>query len=123
MLALSRRDGRAAAALDAAGIDWRVAPAGKGQHLRAALWLLQQVRSHRPALIWTSLTQATLLGQLAGVLIKTPVVSWQHNAVLKPANLRLLRLMRRPHRPVGGGLRDGGAHHPRAATAGARAGG
>ncbi len=95
VLALSRRDGRAAAALDAAGIDWRVAPAGKGQHLRAALWLLREVGRHRPALIWTSLTQATLLGQLAGLLSRTPVVSWQHNAVIKPANLRLLRLTRR----------------------------
>ncbi len=95
VLALSRRDGRALPALEAAGVDVRVAPAGRGEHRAAAAWLLGEVRRYRPALIWTSLTQATLLGQVAGLLTRTPVVSWQHNARLKPANLLLLRATRR----------------------------
>ena len=69
-------------------------PAAPGDHLRAAAWLLAELRAWRPALIWTSLTQATLIGQLTARALGLPVVSWQHNAVLKPANLRLLRLTR-----------------------------
>lgn len=95
VLALSRRDGRAAPALEAAGVDLRVCPAGPRDHAAAMLWLLRELRAHRPALIWTSLVQATLLGQVAGLLTRTPVVSWQHNARLKPANLALLRATRR----------------------------
>ncbi|MBE7217205.1 MAG: glycosyltransferase family 4 protein [Caulobacteraceae bacterium] len=95
VLALSRRDGRAAAALDAAGLDWRVSPWGLRAHVRAGAWLLREVRRWRPDVIWTSLTQATLLGQLAGWASQVPVVSWQHNAVLKPANLAMLKATRR----------------------------
>jgi glycosyltransferase involved in cell wall biosynthesis len=94
VLALSRRDGRAAAAFDAAGLDWRVAEAGAGQHLRAAGWLIAELKAFAPDLIWTSLTQATVLGQLAGAVLRRPVVSWQHNAFLKPGNLALLRALR-----------------------------
>jgi glycosyltransferase involved in cell wall biosynthesis len=95
VLALSRRNGLAAAAFDAAGVDWRVSKAGAREHLRAAAWLVGELRTFRPDLIWTSLTQATLIGQLAGAALRRPVISWQHNAYLKPANLALLKAMRR----------------------------
>jgi glycosyltransferase involved in cell wall biosynthesis len=94
VFALSRRNGLAARALDAAGVDWTVSPAGARQHVRAAAWLLPQLRAFRPDVIWTSLTQATLIGQLAGALLRRSVVSWQHNAFLKPINLALLRSLR-----------------------------
>src|SRR5690242_405925 len=80
VLALSRRDGRAIPAFDAAGLSWAVSPADKGDHVRAAAWLLGELRQFRPACIWTSLTQATAMGQAAGVLLGIPVASWQHNA-------------------------------------------
>lgn len=95
LFALSRRDGRAAAALDAAGIRHAVSSAGKSEHLRAGYWLHRQLRAFQPTVIWTSLTQATVIGQMLGAWLNVPVVSWQHNAFLKPANRTLLRLMRR----------------------------
>ena len=95
LFALSRRDGRALPAIDAAGLPWTVHPGAKGEHLRAALWLDRQLRAFGPDLIWTSLTQATIIGQLIGFRRRVPVVSWQHNAFLKPANRRLLRLTRK----------------------------
>jgi glycosyltransferase involved in cell wall biosynthesis len=94
VFALSRRDGRAISGLDAAHVRWSVSPAGKFEHLRAAGWLWRELRRFRPTCLWTSLTRATLIGQAAGRLLSTPVVSWQHNAFLKPANLALLRRTR-----------------------------
>ncbi|WP_139139252.1 glycosyltransferase family 4 protein [Sphingobium phenoxybenzoativorans] len=95
LFALSRRDGRAASALDAAEIDYRVSDAGKSDHLAAARWLHRELKAFGPTVIWTSLTQATIIGQIMGLLMRKPVVSWQHNAYLKPANRRLLALTRR----------------------------
>ncbi len=95
IFALSRRNGRAAAMLDAAGIRYEVYEGGKADHLRATWWLWRRLHAYAPTLIWTSLTQATIIGQIIGALMRVPVVSWQHNAFLRPANLRLLRLTRR----------------------------
>lgn len=94
VFALSRRDGRAAPALESAGLEPVAAPAGPGDHLRAAAWLLRELRAWPPSLVWTSLTRATVIGQLTARALGAPVVSWQHNAFLRPANLRLLRLTR-----------------------------
>lgn len=94
IFALTRRDGRGLAALKDAGIDVVVRDGGERDHVEALRWLVAELRHWRPTLIWTSLTRATLLGQLAGLRLARPVVSWQHAAYLKPANLRLLRLTR-----------------------------
>lgn len=95
VFALSRRDGRAAVALADAGIAYHVCEVGKSDHLRAAMWLWRRLARFRPTVIWTSLTQATIIGQLIGLVLRIPVISWQHNAYLKPANRRLLTLTRR----------------------------
>jgi glycosyltransferase involved in cell wall biosynthesis len=95
IFALTRRDGRGLPAMQAAGLRVHVRPGGEADHLSAAAWLDAQVATWRPDLIWTSLTRATLLGQLVGARRGVPVVSWQHNAFLKPANLRLLRATQR----------------------------
>jgi len=95
VFALSRRNGLAAEAFDAAGVDWRVCGAGARAHLRAAAWLMGELKAFRPDLIWTSLTQATVIGLLAGKALERPVVCWQHNAFLKPVNLLLLKALRR----------------------------
>jgi len=94
VFALSMRNGKGRPALIAAGLDHRIGPGAKHQHGRAFRWLRAELRAFRPDLIWTSLTQATLMGQIAGRLMGVPVVSWQHNAFLKPANRRLLRITR-----------------------------
>ena len=91
ILALTRRDGRALSAMQAAGLRVTVRDGGERDHPAALAWLDRQVERGRADLIWTSLTRATLLGQLVGARRRLPVVSWQHNAFLKPANRMLLR--------------------------------
>lgn len=91
--ALVRRDGRAIAPMEAAGLEVVVRDGGEKDHLAALGWLDDRITQDRPTHIWTSLTRATLLGQLVGQRRRVPVVSWQHAAYLKPANRRLLRLL------------------------------
>lgn len=92
VFALTRRDGRAVAAMEAAGLTVHVRPGGEKDHGRTLAWLERRLRDWRPDVIWTSLTRATLLGQIVGQRLSVPVVSWQHAARLKLANLLLLRL-------------------------------
>ncbi|QJU60341.1 glycosyltransferase [Sphingomonas sp. AP4-R1] len=95
IFALTRRDGRAIAPMEAAGFPVIVRDGGEKDHVAALRWLDAQMRAWRPDVIWTSLTRATLLGQLIGLRRRRTVVSWQHAAFLKPANLRLLRATNR----------------------------
>ncbi|MEQ7874357.1 glycosyltransferase family 4 protein [Sphingomonas sp. ASV193] len=95
VLALARRDGRAEAAIRAGGTEVTVRAGGTADHWSAYRWLKAELAKRRPDAVWTSLTRATLLGQAAARPLGVPVVSWQHAAFLKPANLRLMRLARR----------------------------
>ncbi|GBQ41959.1 glycosyltransferase family 4 protein [Komagataeibacter europaeus] len=92
--ALSRRNGRAMPHLRHAGLDPVVLGADRAPIARQMAGLDAWVRHVRPTHIWTSLTRATLLGQMVGAWRRIPVVSWQHNAFLLPANLALLRMMK-----------------------------
>ena len=93
VFALTRRDGRALAAMEAAGLQVHIREGAEKDHLDALTWLDREIADFAPTLIWTSLTRATLLGQLVGLRRRLPVVSWQHAAFLKPANLFLLRAL------------------------------
>ncbi len=93
VLALTRRDGRAGPVIEAAGARLIVREGGEKDHAAATRWLSAQVQALRPTHLWTSLTRATLLGQVVGGARGVPVVSWQHAAYLKPWNRRLLRLL------------------------------
>jgi glycosyltransferase involved in cell wall biosynthesis len=93
VLALTKRDGRALPAMHDAGLTVSVREGGEKDHFAAFRWLDAMVMCGRPDLIWTSLTRATLLGQLVGLRRGIPVVSWQHAAYLKPANRILLRAL------------------------------
>lgn len=95
VFALTRRDGRAVGAMESAGLAVHVRDGGEKDHLAAFEWLTNRLRDWKPDLIWTSLTRATLLGQVVGGRLSTPVVSWQHAAFLKPANRLLLRARQR----------------------------
>ena len=95
IFALTRRDGRAVSAMSDAGLNLQVRAGGEKDHFSALIWLDQKIAASRPDIIWTSLTRATLLGQLVGLRRRIPVVSWQHKAFLRPTNRRLLRMMRR----------------------------
>jgi len=91
VVSLMERDGRARPALEAAGITYEVIGGPRRRYLQTAQRLDRIVRRVRPDLLWTSLTHATVTGQLVGRLRGVPVVSWLHNAWLKPANEQLLR--------------------------------
>jgi len=91
VFALTRRDGRALPAFDAANLDVSIRQGGEKDHIAALRWLDTALSEWRPTHLWTSLTRATLLGQLVGLRRHVPVVSWQHAAFLKPANRLLLR--------------------------------
>jgi len=91
VFALARRDGRALAAFEGAGVPVTVRDGGERDHAAAFRWLKEILRREKPDALWTSLTRATLLGQRAARPYRTPVVSWQHAAFLKPANAFLLR--------------------------------
>lgn len=90
VIALMRQDGRAAARLEAARIEYRVlGPERFGG--RCFLRLLRELRRDRPDLIWTSLARSAIAGQIAGRLLNIPVVSWQNNGFLRWWNLAALR--------------------------------
>ncbi|MFC1720116.1 glycosyltransferase [Pseudomonadota bacterium] len=91
---LMLQDGKACANFERAGVEYEVL--GRGKWDIAASWmkLLNSLKRDAPDLIWTSLTRATLFGQLAGKKLSIPVVSWQHSAFLKSSNLFLLRRTR-----------------------------
>jgi hypothetical protein len=91
ILALTRRDGRALPPMTRQGFTVHVRPGGEKDHVAALAWLDRMVGEAQPDLLWSSLTRATLLGQIVGLRRGVPVVSWQHNAFLKPANRLLLR--------------------------------
>jgi glycosyltransferase involved in cell wall biosynthesis len=91
IFALTRRDGRALSAMEQSGLTVHVRPGAEKDHFSALRWLGRQARDWAPDVIWTSLTRATLLGQIVGKTLGVPVVSWQHAAYLKPVNLKLLR--------------------------------
>jgi len=94
IFALTRRDGRAIAAMEANGLSVTVREGGETDHIAALRWLDRSAVAWRATHLFTSLTRATLLGQLVGWRRRLPVASWQHAAYLKPANLRLLRALR-----------------------------
>lgn len=89
--ALTRRNGKAIKAIEASGFSPIIRPGGEKDHLAAVKWLMDELGKWPADIIWTSLSRATLLGQIVGQRLGLPVVSWQHNAFLKPWNERLLR--------------------------------
>lgn len=91
VFALSRRNGLALPHLREKGVDPVVREGSDTDHFKALAWIIDQSLSLGADVLWTSLTRATLLGQIAGKRLDIPVVSWQHNAYLKPWNERLLR--------------------------------
>jgi glycosyltransferase involved in cell wall biosynthesis len=91
VFALTSRDLRALPAMRAAGLEVHVRDGGERDHAAALAWLDTETRNWGATHLWTSLTRATLLGQMVGQRRGLPVVSWQHAAYLKPWNRRLLR--------------------------------
>lgn len=93
LFALARRNALALPAIEAGGIECEIFEGSEGNHPGALHWLDRGVTRWGATHLWTSLTRATFIGQLAGWRRGLKVVSWQHNAYLKPWNRRLLRLL------------------------------
>lgn len=91
VISLMERDGRARHLLDEAGFDYTVIGNDTRRWAKTAIRFDRIVRERRPDILWTSLTHATLTGELIGKLREIPVVSWLHNAWMKPANRFILR--------------------------------
>ncbi len=91
VVALMPKDRAACEKLEQAGIPYRFIGERPHQHVGPWLRLVGLLRAEKPDVLWTSMIQATVYGQIAGSLCGIPVVSWQHNAFLKPSNRRILR--------------------------------
>lgn len=91
LYALARRNGKAINAIEARGFTPIIRQGGEKDHLAAIKWLMDELKKWPADVIWTSLSRATLLGQIAGQKLGISVVSWQHSAFLKPWNERLLK--------------------------------
>jgi glycosyltransferase involved in cell wall biosynthesis len=91
VLAFMEQDGLAREPLEAAGIDYRIIGKNPSDIIGSTRNLINEIKTWKPDILWTSLTRATIFGQIAGRLCGVPVISWQHNAWLKPANLAILK--------------------------------
>ena len=95
VIAVIGKDSAACKRLGEAGIPYRFIGDRLHQHAKPLRKLLGVIRQEKPDVIWTSMIQATVYGQIAGAITGTPVVAWQHNAFLKPSNRRILRVTKR----------------------------
>ncbi|POS61848.1 glycosyltransferase family 4 protein [Parasaccharibacter apium] len=89
------RDMGAAPHLEQAGIPYHLLDSRRRSFFLTLIRLLRLLRRNRPDIIWTSLSRATLLGQLAGALLNIPVVSWKNSASIRfttTAGRRITRL-------------------------------
>jgi glycosyltransferase involved in cell wall biosynthesis len=86
------RDRMAEPRLIDANVPYTVMSNRKASKAGSMLRFAKVVRHVPPDLIWTSLSHATVVGQLVGALFGIPVVSWKHSADAKPTVRRLQRL-------------------------------
>ena len=98
IFALTRRDGRALAAMLAEGLEVHIRGGGDYDHIDAYRWLDKKIAEFKPTLIWTSVARASIIGLLLAKKYSLPVVCWQHNASLKFSRHLLFYLLRK--RPV-----------------------
>ena len=66
-----------------AGISYTLLSNSKASKLGSFLRYMKVARQSRPDIIWTSLSHATIVGQVIGLILKIPVVSWKHNVRTK----------------------------------------
>ncbi|NHN92328.1 glycosyltransferase [Acetobacter sicerae] len=77
------RDMLGAGRLDEAGLPYTVMANRKRSKIRNIISLVKIIRRSKPDVIWTSLSAATFVGQIAGKLTGVPVVSWKHSATVR----------------------------------------
>lgn len=91
VVALNKKDGRACRGLDGARIPYMIVSDGKRTYVKSLLTVSSIIEQEQPDLLWTSLSHATIMGQCLGKYHGIPVVSWLHNAWLKPENAMIMR--------------------------------
>ena len=77
------RDRVAESRLVEAGIAYTVLFEGRARKEGSVIRYAKVASASRPDLIWTSLSHATLVGQVVGAILGIPVVSWKHSADAK----------------------------------------
>jgi glycosyltransferase involved in cell wall biosynthesis len=92
VFALEPRDRLAEPRLIDAGVPYTLMSEGKASKLASMYRYARAVRTSRPDVIWTSLSQATRVGQIVGAMYRIPVVSWKHSADAKSYIRRSQRL-------------------------------
>ncbi|GAN61507.1 hypothetical protein ACI01nite_00010 [Acetobacter cibinongensis] len=83
VIACEPRDMKAAPKLEEAGIPYEVMFYSRKNVFIYTRAYLKRVKSDPPDVIWTSLSGATMVGQLVGKLAHIPVVSWKHSAKVR----------------------------------------
>ncbi|QHI96181.1 glycosyltransferase [Aristophania vespae] len=74
----------AALRLKEAGFSYNILFEKRKSKVRTILKLISFLRkSGKPDIIVVSLTRATIVGQIAGAILRLPVISWKHSASLK----------------------------------------
>lgn len=77
------RDMLGAERLDAAHIPYDVMFPERRSKVANIAAFTRRLRQSRPDVIWTSLSAATLVGSVAGAILRIPVVSWKHSATIR----------------------------------------
>lgn len=83
IVACEPRDMAAARLLDEAGFPYHLLAQRRLPKWATMHRYARYVRHKPPDVIWTSLSSATLVGQMVGALHRIPVVSWKHSASLR----------------------------------------
>ncbi|HVI57047.1 MAG TPA: glycosyltransferase [Luteibacter sp.] len=83
VFACEPRDRMAEPRLIEAGVAYTLMAERKASKPASIYRYARAVRASPPDLIWTSLSHATLVGQVVGAMFGIPVVSWKHSADAK----------------------------------------
>lgn len=86
------RDMKAANHLREANISYTIMFNKKRNKILYIIKFLYILLYNKPDVIWTSLSAATVVGQIAGKILRIPVVSWKHSADIKFYNKFLSNL-------------------------------
>jgi glycosyltransferase involved in cell wall biosynthesis len=92
VFACEPRDRMAEPRLIEAGIPYTLMSNRKASKVASVYRYAKAVRASPPDLIWTSLSQATFVGQIVAAIFGIPVVSWKHSADAKSYIRRSQRL-------------------------------
>ncbi len=92
IIACEPRDMGAAPRLQEAGLTYRVLTKRRRFTTITLLAYLRELFLDRPDIIWTSLSRATMVGQLAGRIAGIPVVSFKHSASVRKYTYRMRKM-------------------------------